>query len=140
MIIGVSNKWYLLLALLACNPDYHTSPSIIDVVDSTPPLLVDAGTNEVGVVDAASRSPERILLIGDSQVFYASNYLPRTTIKRSSETVFFDSKPGTTIGYWNNIFASEMTRYPRMDTVLIFLGTNNWPFVKYHQPLDNIVA
>ena len=92
------------------------------------------------ILDAipTSPAPQRILLIGDSQVRYCDWYFNRANVKQPNETVIFDSKPGTTIGTWNYIFVQEMSKYPHLDMVIIFLGTNNFGF-SYLQPHQNIL-
>jgi hypothetical protein len=94
----------------------------------------------VAMLDAAPPTPpppQRILLIGDSEVLYLSWYFDRANVKQPNETVLFDSKPGTTIGTWNSIFVQEMSRYPRLDMVIILLGTNNFnfDFLQAHQSI-----
>ena len=129
-------RYLLPLFLSACHFDPGT-PSIADAIESIP--IIDAGQDEASVADVV-KAPSRILLIGDSQVQYMDWYFSKSGVKRSNETVFFDSKPGTTIGYWNNgVFVQEMWKYPRMDVVIIMLGTNNWAFRGYHQNLTIII-
>lgn len=133
--------WFLPL-LVACHSDFVPFPSAVDT--STNQCIVDADAIENGAPETivlpppAPKSPERILLIGDSQVQYMDWYFSRAKVKHENETVFFDSKPGTTIGTWNNYFISEISKYPNLDVVIIFLATNNNNF-RYLQPMYNIL-
>lgn len=115
----------------------------------TPSISVDAGAPDVsqspeaGVVDAdldvqvdAPPAHQNILLIGDSEVRYVHWYFD--PMRKPNETVYFDSKPGTTIGWWNDNFKREMSKYHDIDVVIIFLGTNNFNFT-YLQPHQNIL-
>lgn len=83
-----------------------------------------------------------ILLIGDSEVRYVGWHVK--SVQQPNESIFVDSKPGTNIIQWNNgmwwnghffNFKSEMAKYPNVDIVIIFLGTNNfnWRFLQPHQ-------
>lgn len=102
------------------------------------PLLV-AGLLTCSTPLQADPPHKNILLIGDSETVYAELYMHDANVKQSNETVYFDAKPGTTIGYWNGIFASELAKYPNIDEVIIFLGTNNWNATRL-PPLNNILA
>ena len=137
-------RFYLApLLLAACQPS-NLAPTIIDSPDAT---VKDAGI-DVEVVDAAPEAEQveaapvvpqhqNILLIGDSEVQYADWFFK--PLRKPNETVFFDSKPGTTIGWWNfGIFHREMSKYPNVDVVIVFLGTNNFNF-KYLQPYQSIL-
>jgi hypothetical protein len=131
------------LLLAACQPS-NLAPTITDGPDAT---IKDAGI-DVEVVDAAPEAEQveaapvapkhqNILLIGDSQVQYADWFFK--PFRKTNETVFFDSKPGTTIGWWSfGIFHREMSKYPNIDVVIVFLGTNNFNF-KYLQPYQSIL-
>jgi lysophospholipase L1-like esterase len=111
-------------------------PLAPDVAVENSVSIVDAGASNAEMADAVS--PQRILLIGDSEVRYNNWYFSAANVKKPTETVFFDSKPGTTIGAWNSIFVSEMAKYPKIDVILIFLGTNNFNF-SFLQPHQNIL-
>lgn len=131
------------MLLAACQPS-NLAPTIIDRPDAT---IKDAGM-DAEIVDAATEAEQveaapivpkhqNILLIGDSQVQYADWFFK--PLRNKNETVFFDSKPGTTIGWWNyDIFHREMNKYHNIDIVIIFLGTNNSNFT-YLQPYHNIL-
>ena len=128
----------LLVALIGCRSNHvqqsnaPTSPHQSEIVDSG---------EEAGIVDAGidiAAAPTTTLLIGDSQVLYAGYYFGKSNVKHDNETVLFDSKPGTTILTWNNIFVREMNKFPHVDTVVIFLSTNNHNF-NFVQPHDNIL-
>jgi hypothetical protein len=89
---------------------------------------------------------QNVLLIGDSEVRYV-NWWGLKSVQQPNETVFVDSKPGTTIAQWNNgmwwdkhffTFKSEMARYSNIDVVIVFLGTNNYNFT-YLQPHQAIL-
>lgn len=93
------------------------------------------------ILAAAIPSHEKILLIGDSEVVYSQIYFNQSQVKEPGETVFFDAWPGRTIGYMNYIFVREMNKFPDLDTVIIFLGTNNFNFTflqPYNQILDEV--
>lgn len=133
-------RWWLLGCLMACHARSLDIP-VATINDASPVSTIDAGEerNE-DVVDAAP-SPQRILLIGDSQVRYLSWYFDRAEVKQPNETVLFDSHPGYTILAMNRIFVAEMNKYPNLDEVIIFLGTNNFNFnfIQDHQNiLDEI--
>lgn len=129
---------FILPFLLACRTEPASiAPVALDVI-SISDTVIDAGQDEVGAPDVAAPS-QRILLIGDSQVFYMQVIFDRANVKKSNETVMFDSHPGFTILAMDRIFVAEMSKYPRLDEVIIFLGTNNWPFDKWQQPMDDIL-
>jgi hypothetical protein len=129
-------KILILLLALAC----HRS-RISDLPHQTVP---EASVNVAEVTDAgmdvtpeaAELKHENILLIGDSEVLYSSWYFK--PMRRDNETVYFDSKPGTTIGWWNGVFQKEMSKYHDIDVVIVFLGTNNFNF-DYLQPHQHIL-
>lgn len=136
-------KLYLIpLILVGCRqPDYF--PVVDATANDVQEEVIDAGTDshiedahDADVADAESLH-QNILLIGDSQVLYANWFFK--PLKKSNETVFFDSKPGTTIGWWNyGTFHKEMSNYTNLDVVIIFLGTNNFNFT-FLQPYQNIL-
>ena len=133
-----SMKRWLLGCLLACHSQVNDVPlTIAKDVNNSSSVSIDAGEDVVDTVPVIL--PKKILLIGDSQVRYLSWYMDRAGVKQPNETVFFDSKPGTTILTWNNIFVREMSKYPNIDEVLIFLGTNNFNFgfLQDHQNILN---
>ncbi len=90
-----------------------------------------------GPITAVPPKHQNILLIGDSEVMYSSWYFK--PMRKPNETVYFDSKPGTTIGWWNGHFQREMSKYHDIDVVIVFLGTNNFNF-NFLQPHENILA
>lgn len=136
-----------LLFVAACFPSNLANTATDSSDISGKAVVVDAGTDinivatvaQVEPVDAAPITPknQNILLIGDSEVQYA--YWFFKPFKNLNETVFFDSKPGTGIGWWNaGMFHKEIDKYPNVDIVIIFLGTNNVN-LKYFQPYQNIL-
>lgn len=129
---------YLLPIILACH-----NQSAHNVIAEASVDIVDAGITEEASTKTETKksSPkhEDILLIGDSEVLYLSWYWSKAKLQRENETVLFDSKPGTTIGYWNYVFVDEMKKYPKVDVVLIFLGTNNHNFGNIMQPHQHIL-
>ena len=129
-------RW-LLACLMACHAQSLDIPVAIGN-DASPVSMIDAGEERSEDVIDAAPAPQRILLIGDSQVRYLSWYFERAQVKQPNETVLFDSHPGYTILAMNRIFVAEMNKYPNIDEVIIFLGTNNHNF-NFLQPLDNIL-
>ena len=122
---------YLLFIPLLLN--CYTAPNI-----KREPNSLDQTIHQAEIIVGHIPSPENILLIGDSEVLYEHYYFDQANVKLPNETIFFNSKPGTTILTWNNIFVSEMNRFPNVDTVIIYLGTNNQNF-KFLQPHQNIL-
>jgi len=122
---------YLLFIPLLLN--CYTAPNI-----KHDPNSLDQTIHRAEMIVGHTPPPESILLIGDSEVMFSHFYFDEANVKQSNETVFFDSKPGTTILTWNNIFVSEMKRFPVVDTVIIYLGTNNQNF-SWLQPHQNIL-
>ena len=131
-------KWWWLLGLVACHPAPTYTTTVFDASADTPVSVIDAG-EDVSDGGIEADTPKQILLVGDSQVLYAKWYMARAGVQKPNETLFYDSHPGTTILTWNRIFVREMSKFPKMDEVLIFLGTNNNNFT-YLQPLDNILG
>jgi len=134
--------------MAACQPS-NLAPTATD--SSALAGTKDAATDiemDVNVADASAEAEQveaapivpkhqNILIIGDSEVQYADWFFK--PFKNPNETVFFDSKPGTGIGWWNaGIFHREMNKFPNVDIVIIFLGTNNVNF-KYLEPYQNIL-
>lgn len=109
--------------------DAGQDTDIADVLTETEPV-------EAPVTVVPPRH-QNILLIGDSEVMYINWYFK--PMRKPNETVYFDSKPGTTIGWWNGgVFHREMSKYPNLDMVIVFLGTNNFNFT-FLQPHQNIL-
>lgn len=133
-------RWLVLAGLLSCqsNPISQVKQ---EVYVEAPVSMIDAGVIDSSVDRCVLPAHQNILLIGDSQVRFLSWYWGRANVQRPNETVWFDSKPGTTILTWNHIFIREMKKYPDVDVVLIFLGTNNFnfPFLQEHQNILNEV-
>lgn len=130
------NKLILAFLLGGCMQS-HTPPTSFDA------SIPDVNHPEVIVEDAAidvqvdaPPAHQNILLIGDSEVMYNHWYFK--PMEKDNETVFFDSKPGTTIGWWNFHFKDEMAKYKNIDVVIVFLGTNNFNFT-YLQEHQNII-
>lgn len=151
------NKFILAIPfIMACQYPWPTNPDpiydssdastsdvedVADVVDSGQDVDISDVLAEAEPIDAAVAAlppkHQNILLIGDSEVLYASGQVKK--VRQPNETVFIDSKPGTTIGWWNDgIFHREMSKYPNLDVVIVFLGTNNFNF-NYLQPHQNIL-
>ncbi len=69
------------------------------------------------------------LLIGDSQVGCVNSRMNEFKTKFNiDENIFVDYKIGSTIQFWetNEKFHKTLLQYPLIDTVIIFLGTNNF--------------
>jgi len=145
----------IFLSLLCCHTNGTQSviiqrpPSIERIISGEREEVTEAKVEvpEQEKVDASVNTKpakQNILLIGDSEVVYSEMYFRRAKVKQSNETVFFDSKPGTTIEWWNgnNRFKNEFARYRNIDFIIIFLGTNNWRSTSLpsHQNILNEVA
>lgn len=90
---------------------------------------IDAPVMEVLACDAACRAPTRTLIVGDSEAGFVSRRLKEFKEKVHPEETFdTDFKGGTVIQYWaaGGNFRAALSRHPKPDTVIIFLGTNNY--------------
>lgn len=141
------NKIFYLVVffLVACQ-----CPNQSNIIQSYNPIVNESAEIQpidAGIIDVIDQEPikkepivpkhQNILLIGDSEVTYVAWQINK--IQQPNETLFIDSKPGTTIGWWNyKVFYNEMSKYPNIDIVIVFLGTNNFNFT-YLQPYQNIL-
>jgi len=68
----------------------------------------------------------RILIVGDSEACTVAHYVKK--VKLSTDIVNVDCKGATTVQYWaaGGNFRAALNRHPKPDTVLVFLGTNNY--------------
>lgn len=141
---------FLLLLLASCQ--FQKAIKTASSTISNPGLVVDSNTETINVetinteyidilppisIEASKPKHQNILIIGDSEALYAGWQVKK--VQQDNETVFVDSKPGTTIGWWNyGNFHQEMSKYRNLDIVIVFLGTNNFNFT-YLQPYQNIL-
>ena len=110
-------------------PQVESVPSPV-VVDIPPPVVVE-------LVPA----PRRILIVGDSEACAVSPYVK--LVKDPLDTVDVDCKGGTTVPYWSLLgnFRAALSRHPKPDSVLIFLGTNHYSDPKANVPgVKNILG
>lgn len=126
-------KLVLGLALLAGCTTTHAAP-----ISNTDAMCIEDAEVPVDASEEdAAPKHENILIIGDSQARYAKWQIKK--IQRPNETIFIDDKGGTTILWWNNKhFREEMAKFPNIDVVVIFLGTNNFNFT-FLQPHQDIL-
>lgn len=123
-----------LALLMACQ-----TTNVVPISNTDAMCIEDAGVESATsnvIVDVGPKH-QNILIIGDSQARYAKWQIKK--IQRPNETIFVDDKGGTTILWWNNKhFREEMAKYPNVDVVVIFLGTNNFNFT-FLQPHQDIL-
>ena len=110
---------FFALVLACCTP-----------VSAAQPETCDAAT---GTVDATwvpfkglVRKHRNVLIIGDSEACAVSNYTRH--VQDAHDSVYVDCKVSTTVPYWaaQGNFREALSRHPKPDAVLVFLGTNHY--------------
>lgn len=67
--------------------------------------------------------PHHILILGDSEAGISSHYISH--VQQPNETISFEYKVGSIIEYWFGNIDQALNKHPDIDTIIIFLGTNN---------------
>ena len=122
----------MLLALVTCSVD-PTLPVTAAVQSIDPAQTADVlVVPEVTVV--ARALSRRVLIVGDSEActvgYYARPIVERIDreVGHPLDVIDLDCKGGTVVPYWaqGGNFRLALSRHPRPDVVLIFLGTNHY--------------
>jgi hypothetical protein len=111
------------LSLVACHVDAQLSIKSMHPDAATR----DTKATESEIIVTAYKSvPRHILLVGDSEAGRVSWRVK--DVKESDDVVHVVYKGGTTIQQWGagGLFNAALTKYPSDDTVVIFLGTNDY--------------
>ncbi len=79
-----------------------------------------------------------ILIIGDSEACAIASSVKKA--KLPTDTVYVDCKGGTVVQYWGagGNFRAALSRHPKPDVVLVFLGTNHY-WQKETPPVEPIL-
>jgi len=120
----------LLFMLTACSRTQTHAPDVLEpeqVVITIPTVVID----DRPVQKPVSR---RILIVGDSEAC-AVNWVVQKIVPQINDeagqprdVIDVDCKGGTTVQYWGaqGHLREALSRHPRPDTVLVFLGTNHY--------------
>lgn len=118
----------LSLTLLACHLEFSLSD--VSVVTADAGVLADVApiTAETAEPYHPKLMPRRVLIVGDSEAGRVSWVIK--DVKDSDDVVDVVYKGGTPIAYWASNGAHQLNQafndHPGTDTVVIFLGTNDW--------------
>jgi len=82
----------------------------------------------IGAIIACSFvAPRHVLIVGDSEAC-AVGVVASVIAEKNGDSVEVECKPGSKVEHWSDAgnFRAALSRHPTADTVLVFLGTNNF--------------
>lgn len=142
-----------LMFLAACTSQYvpsKTPQPISQVPHPSEPTIVDAAVVEKPIIEEQQQTepvvePPKvvakrvILIIGDSEACAIASSVKKA--KLPTDDVHVDCKGGTVVQYWGagGNFRAALTRHPKPDVVLVFLGTNHY-WQKKTPPVESILS
>lgn len=138
-----------LVALIGCETQLPVVPAPVEVEIGSAPAENPTIEADAGECDNVCQLPKRTLIVGDSEAGCVGRCVfdkdCMSEFRQPGEKIDVDYKGATTIQFWaeGGNFRAALNRNPRPDTIVIFLGTNNYwnadvPNVK--PILDEIVA
>lgn len=140
-----------ILSLTAC---VHREPNGGPVsIPTTPVVTEHAVVDTTAIVEEPvieKQTPENlpskpkviakrtILIIGDSEACAVAPEVKKA--KLPTDTVYVDCKGGTVVQYWGSggNFKAALSRHPKPDVVLVFLGTNHY-WQKTTPPVETVL-
>lgn len=129
---------FAIVSLLAISCSVRSAPLVLAPTPPAPPsppvpVTVSVTPDEEQKMVEPEPTPvprkiakRRILIIGDSEACAVAPVVKKA--KLPTDTVDVDCKGGTVVQYWGlgGNFRAALSRHPRPDVVLVFLGTNHY--------------